>query len=222
MWLLSKGENPSQVSRHRNTLTILTLGADELFLGHGLQAETLQVEHAAALALAGQQWLARALADLQQAQSSAGNRVPWNARDCQVLTGTACNCFRIRGRQESWTWPVSGPRTIPARPVPGSGVTVWPRTEKGEALRIHLPSSISQGTSCSCSSGSLLLTRELDRTFQDFFFSKYWKILCSILTNHLESSNGVKKTASTFSTDAGRYGLDTPFQLLSFLACRRA
>lgn len=74
MWLLSKGGNPSQFSRQRNTLTILTLGADELFLRHGLQAETLQVEHAAALALAGQQRLARALADLQQAESSAGNR----------------------------------------------------------------------------------------------------------------------------------------------------
>lgn len=36
-------------------LSILTLGADELFLRHGLQAETLQVEHAAALTLAGQQ-----------------------------------------------------------------------------------------------------------------------------------------------------------------------
>lgn len=45
-------------------LSILTLGADELFLRHGLQAETLQVEHTAALALAGQQRLASALADL--------------------------------------------------------------------------------------------------------------------------------------------------------------
>lgn len=71
-WLLSKGGNPCQFSRHRNTLTVLTLGADELFLGHGLEAETLQVEHAAALTLAGQQRLAGALADLQGAESSAG------------------------------------------------------------------------------------------------------------------------------------------------------
>lgn len=45
-------------------LSILTLGADELLLRHGLQAETLHVEHAAALTLAGQQRLAGALTDL--------------------------------------------------------------------------------------------------------------------------------------------------------------
>lgn len=174
MWLLSKGGNPSQFSRHRNTLTILTLGADELFLRHGLQAETLQVEHAAALALAGQQRLARALADLQQAESSAGNRVPRNASDCQVVTtGTACNCFRIRVRQE----------TEPGKPL-GRGqsqhslhLALGYQCEAGQSQErhhsIHLHSSFSQGTSCSCSSGPLLLTRKLARRFQDFFFPKY-------------------------------------------------
>lgn len=76
----AKGEIPPIFQVQEHSLTILTLGADELFLRHGLQAETLQVEHAAALALAGQQRLARALTDLQQAESSAGNRAPWHAR----------------------------------------------------------------------------------------------------------------------------------------------
>lgn len=89
------------VLQAQSTLTVLTLGADELFLRHGLQAETLQVEHAAALALAGQQRLAGALTDLQRAQSSAGNREPRQPRGCLVPTGTACNRFRTRGRQEN-------------------------------------------------------------------------------------------------------------------------
>lgn len=53
-----------QLAGKARVLSILTLGADELLLRHGLQAETLQVEHAAALALAGQQRLARAFTDL--------------------------------------------------------------------------------------------------------------------------------------------------------------
>lgn len=44
--------------------SVFTLGADELLLRHGLQAETLHVEHAATLALAGHQSLAGALTDL--------------------------------------------------------------------------------------------------------------------------------------------------------------
>lgn len=77
LWHLSRAGNPSPFPGRVSTLTILTLRAEKLLLRHRLQAQTLHVKDAAALALAGHQRLARAFTDLKTSrQPVREQRVP--------------------------------------------------------------------------------------------------------------------------------------------------
>lgn len=176
MWLLSKGGNPSQFCRPR---------AHSPFL-HSVQ---MNFSSGTAFRPRHSRWNM-----LQHSPSQASSDSPELSQICnghraQQGTGNPDSPGAAWCQQEPPAIalePGEGRRTEPGKCQAEENLStpctlLWGKCEPGQRQerhhRIHLLSSIPQGTSCSCSSGPLLLTRELDRRSQHFFFFFFVKIL---------------------------------------------